>query len=124
MSINASYHLDSRSSDLSISELENIIEHHSKWVLSVLDLTRDDERVRDALKRLHSDLLMRLRQSKGNPFHNLDHFLDVHRRLWILLEHLLKKYRPTISKMLLLGEAALRHDDEHSGNTYRQDIVE
>lgn len=117
-------HLDTLSSDLSVSAIEDIITSHSVRTLALVTLTKDEERVMNALNRLHPDLLIRLRQSKGNPFHNLDHFLDVHRRLWMLLENLLKKYRPTTSLMLLLGEAALRHDDSHAGNTYRQDIVE
>ena len=124
MSIHNLYHLNTGIWDLSTHELESIIESHSSQVLRVLDMTLDEKRIQTALKQLHPDLFQRLRQSKNHAFHNLEHFLDVHRRLWILLENLLKKSRPLTKNMLLLWEGALIHDDDHAGNTYRQDVIE
>jgi hypothetical protein len=90
--------------------------------MDIID-TNSDKDLSDGLLSRRHRLFQRLRETEENPYHNIDHTLDVHDRLALLLRHLRDKDAITHRKKLLLLECALRHDDAHSGNRYRQKVV-
>jgi hypothetical protein len=96
--------------------------HINTKVRGIIDTNSDTDLYRALLSRRHR-LFQRLRETEENPYHNIDHTLDVHDRLALLLRHLRDKDAITHREKLLLLECALRHDDAHSGNRYRQKVV-
>ena len=103
------------------STLRRIIKERTSTILSK---NGGDQEVQNALNAKREALFSRLRELQENPFHNIDHAFAVHGRMATLLQNL--KYEEIIPKrkQLLLLESALRHDDGHVGNRYRQDVVE
>lgn len=93
-------------------------------VMDILWENEDNKILQDELNKKRNILYSRLRELHENPFHNIDHAFAVHGRLSVLLRNL--KYPEIIPtrKQLLLLESALRHDDGHVGNRYRQDVVD
>jgi hypothetical protein len=81
------------------------------------------KKLTDILDDAREKLYKRLQESK-NAYHNLQHSQEVSQTLKIFLDHLATNTAPINKKeKLLLLECALRHDDGHSGSTYRQDIA-
>jgi hypothetical protein len=102
-------------------ELQNLT---NERVGTIVSSSEREKELQDELNKKRTHLYARLRELHENPFHNIDHAFAVHERLSILLQNL--KYPEIIPtrKQLLLLESALRHDDGHVGNRYRQDVVE
>ena len=75
------------------------------------------------LESAKEKLYQRLQELK-NVYHNLQHAQEVSETLQIFLNHLAESSRFNEKEKLLLLECALRHDDGHSGATYRQDVVD
>jgi hypothetical protein len=53
--------------------------------------TNSDKDLSDGLLSRRHRLFQRLRETEENPYHNIDHTLDVHDRLALLLRHLREK---------------------------------
>lgn len=103
------------------SSLQNIIAERTKKIL--ID-SGEEKELQDELDKKRGALYARLRELQENPFHNIDHAFAVHGRMATLLQNLKHEEIVPRRKQLLLLESALRHDDGHVGNRYRQDVVE
>jgi hypothetical protein len=102
---------------------EQLQAHINSKVIDIIDVD-SDKKLYDALLSRRPQLFRRLRETEENPYHNIDHTFDVHDRLALLLRHLRNKDAIEHRKKLLLLDCALRHDDAHSGNRYRQELDE
>lgn len=58
----------------------------------------------------------------SNSYHNKEHAIGVMKRMEVFMDHLKSEYEIDKWTKALLSEAALRHDDWHIWNTYRQNI--
>ncbi|MDD5567354.1 MAG: hypothetical protein PHH01_04125 [Patescibacteria group bacterium] len=76
-----------------------------------------------ALQNARPLLEARLEQL-SNPFHNRKHVEEVVQRVQEFLNNLANPDILNDKQKLLLHESAFRHDDGHSGNTYRQEVVD
>lgn len=107
-----------------VAIVQKLVVAHSRKVLSAISpLSKEDAELIWNFRLMEKDLFIRLQDLKGNEFHNIHHTIAVHRRLWMIFEWLKEENRLTPRKMILMGRGALSHDDGHSGNTYRQNVV-
>lgn len=102
-------------------ELEDIT-----WgrISEILQEGAEEKKLQDILDSKRRILFARLSGLEKNPFHNRDHAFAVHNRVSILLKKLKNHNAIPLRNQLLLLEWALRHDDGHVGNRYRQDIID
>lgn len=79
------------------------------------------QKIKETVKILRSILENRL-EKLDNKYHNKKHAENVATNLKTLLTNLENPNLFTEREKLLLEECALRHDDGHSGNPFRQDV--
>lgn len=96
------------------------IDEHARW----LTQTTKAHEVLEGVRERHALLFSRL-QTSPNTYHNLRHATEVYERLMLLVWWINKnllKFKP--ETIILMWEAALRHDDSHIWHTYRQEREE
>jgi hypothetical protein len=103
------------------SKLQNLTEER---VGKIVSNSAEEKALQDELDKKRGALFRRLRELHENPFHNIDHAFAVHGRMATVLQNLKYPEMVPARKKLLLLESALRHDDGHVGNRYRQDVVD
>lgn len=79
------------------------------------------EQVQEIIDSARPALFERL-EKLTNPYHNKQHMEEVSQNVEVILNNLNDPSVLTDKQKYLLIEAALRHDDGHVGNTYRQDV--
>lgn len=79
------------------------------------------QKTKEIIESLRTTLKNRL-EKLTNKYHNKQHAEDVATNLQTLLANLENTNLFSDKIKLLLVECALRHDDGHSGNTFRQDV--
>lgn len=79
------------------------------------------EQVKRLLDEVRPTLFERL-EKLTNPYHNKQHMEEVAQNIEELLNNLNDPNLFNNKQKLLIIEAALRHDDGHSGNTFRQEV--
>eukprot|EP01129_Flabellula_baltica_P012574 TRINITY_DN5687_c0_g2_i1.p1 TRINITY_DN5687_c0_g2~~TRINITY_DN5687_c0_g2_i1.p1 ORF type:complete len:285 (+),score=62.73 TRINITY_DN5687_c0_g2_i1:594-1448(+) len=75
------------------------------------------------LEQSNRDKLLSRLENMKNPYHDIKHSNEVKERVSILLDNLKDMSIFSERETDLIKEAALRHDDDHVGNSYRQIIV-
>jgi hypothetical protein len=101
------------------SEQPDIKYNAVRTALLAEGVAQEVEPLRDAIR---ADLLSRLGGSE-NTYHEEGHSKEVVMRTGALLDNLADPDMLTDRQKDLVLEAALRHDDDHAGDTYRQRAV-
>ncbi|MFH0874048.1 MAG: hypothetical protein V1846_04410 [Candidatus Komeilibacteria bacterium] len=88
-----------------------------------MELPENPPNIEEVFRGTREKLDRRL-QELDHPYHNKQHAEEVQANVKKFLDNLSDNTLLTEKEKAMLLECALRHDDGHSGNTYRQDTLD